>query len=386
MEYFGRRIRLLEEMLSEYNGPGPFHLFLKQFFKKHPECGSKDRKALREMAYVYWRISCVLKAGTLEERLRDGFEILKEPMRDAGEDLPEQLRKLTDTSLDREKFAQFDDFLTERINKADWLVSRMQEPRLWLRIRGESDSVRKYFHSNTIGFVEPFEGCFGVENGTDLRNMPAGLFKRIEVQDIASQRASGLIQVDHGARVWDCCAGSGGKSLVLLDRGIQMDLYVSDKRQSILHNLSQRFRSAGYSNYAQCTCDLSRSAPGSFQKDASKLSVGSEYFDHIICDVPCSGSGTWGRTPESWTTFKSGEIGRYAQLQTSILHRVWPFLKPGGTVWYLTCSVFEAENEMVLIGFLEANKECEFVFDTYCNELAQGGDSLYLARLLKKSG
>jgi 16S rRNA (cytosine967-C5)-methyltransferase len=78
-------------------------------------------------------------------------------------------------------------------------------------------------------------------------------------------------------------------------------------------------------------------------------------FSGIILDAPCSGSGTWGRTPESSTFFKAAQIGEYAALQKKIAGNVAPFLAPGGTLIYITCSVFKEENEDA-VAFLE--KEC----------------------------
>jgi 16S rRNA (cytosine967-C5)-methyltransferase len=66
----------------------------------------------------------------------------------------------------------------------------------------------------------------------------------------------------------------------------------------------------------------------------------------VVCDVPCSGSGTWRRTPENLSEFNTKQIEEYARLQRKIVGNSLPFLKPGGTLVYITCSVFSAENRV----------------------------------------
>ena len=133
--------------------------------------------------------------------------------------------------------------------------------------------------------------------------------------------------------VWDCCAASGGKSIHLYDLFPNIKLTVSDIRPSILKNLESRFSEAGIRNYDLKIADLSRSFHSGFQ------------YDLIIADVPCSGSGTWRRTPEQMKCFRSDDIQNYVSLQRKIISNVLPSIKSGGYLLYSTCSAFAAENE-----------------------------------------
>ena len=117
-----------------------------------------------------------------------------------------------------------------------------------------------------------------------------------------------------------------------------ISLVVSDVRESILANLKKRFAIAGIKNYQSFKADL----------NYSPLTIHHSPFDLIIVDVPCTGSGTWGRTPEQLFYFDTTKIDEYAILQKNIVSNVIPHLRPGGYLLYITCSVFKKENEEML--------------------------------------
>ena len=73
-----------------------------------------------------------------------------------------------------------------------------------------------------------------------------------------------------------------------------------------------------------------------------------EVYDGIIADVPCSGSGTWARTPEQQRYFSAEKMETFSSLQFAIVSNLIPALKTGGSLVYITCSVFKDENEIQL--------------------------------------
>jgi 16S rRNA (cytosine967-C5)-methyltransferase len=107
-----------------------------------------------------------------------------------------------------------------------------------------------------------------------------------------------------------------------------------------------------------------------------------EQFDQIICDVPCSGSGTWSHSPEQFYFFDAKQLKNYVQRQALILRHVWKALKPGGNLIYLTCSILSAENEMQIAQFRQ-EYECELEQQKVLFHQPYGGDGMYIAVLRK---
>ena len=153
----------------------------------------------------------------------------------------------------------------------------------------------------------------------------------------------------------------------------KVQLLVSDVRENSLNNLDERFQEAGISKY---------------QKKVLDLLVDNEQhlhhyeFDGIILDAPCSGSGTWGRTPEMLYHFNEEKIKHFTGLQKTIATNVLKYLKSGQPLIYITCSVFAAENEAV-VDYLE--KTCGLQLEAM--ELIRGyhekADTMFVARLRK---
>jgi 16S rRNA (cytosine967-C5)-methyltransferase len=172
--------------------------------------------------------------------------------------------------------------------------------------------------------------------------------------------------------VWDACAASGGKSILAKDYFGAIRLTVSDVRATVLHNLEKRFAKAGINTFDQRVIDLSKAG---FALPPQQL---------VICDVPCSGSGTWGRTPEQIRFFTEEKLADYNQRQRAILTQVAPAVAESGYLLYITCSVFRSENEVMVSWLQQA-----FPFRLVGSKLLEGyqhrADTLYAALLQKVS-
>jgi 16S rRNA (cytosine967-C5)-methyltransferase len=123
-----------------------------------------------------------------------------------------------------------------------------------------------------------------------------------------------------------------------------MHITVSDIRESILHNLKGRFHTAGIKNYDAFVADLTRPVPPAAPVVPAP-SVTPSKSDLILADVPCTGSGTWSRTPEELYFFNPRQLTRYSEMQQQIISNVAANLAPDAWLIYSTCSVFKKENE-----------------------------------------
>jgi 16S rRNA (cytosine967-C5)-methyltransferase len=102
-----------------------------------------------------------------------------------------------------------------------------------------------------------------------------------------------------------------------------------------------------------------------------------------VADVPCTGSGTWARTPENLVFFEKEAISQYAGRQLAIARECLRWLKPGGWLAYITCSVFAEENEGVVAQLLEQPGLHCLVSQPIAG-WPHGADSMYVAVLQQR--
>jgi 16S rRNA (cytosine967-C5)-methyltransferase len=227
-----------------------------------------------------------------------------------------------------------------------------------------------------IHFNEINSSCLSLSNNSKIENV-VDLDKEAVVQDLNSQRTVELIKtgIDRQSKikVWDCCAASGGKSLLLYDINSDIDLTVSDIRDSILINLKKRFANAGIKRYKSFVADLTKPISHVVPKT----------FDLIVCDAPCTGSGTWCRTPEQVYFFETERIEKYSALQGQIVSNVVPYLKENGFLLYITCSVFKKENEDV-INYVQEKFDLEFIQMNVLKGYDKKADTMFVTLLKRK--
>ncbi len=322
-------------ILQLYDGLIPFAHFIKNYFSQHKKFGSKDRRQISELCYCYFRLGRSYPQLTTEQKIVIGYRLSKSTWPD------EWLLFFEDFHLPRESPDHIFPtglLLSGGINHTAFNSSHLVQPDLFLRIRpGHKDAVLNKLQAAGIPFVLTADSL-RLSNGMRVEDA-VQLNKEVVVQDLSSQSVAALLYSYKKANknvpvpaVWDCCAASGGKSILARDILGPIELTVSDIRPSIILNLKKRFLEARVENYRAWVADATRASPA-------------QPFDLIIADVPCSGSGTWARTPEQLRYFETGNIEAFVSLQSAITANVARYLKPGGHLLYITCSVFEKENE-----------------------------------------
>lgn len=171
------------------------------------------------------------------------------------------------------------------------------------------------------------------------------------VQDEGSQIISRWVaeNINDGARVLDLCAGAGGKTLSLYDmtRGKDVSFTACDVAFSRLKELEKRADKAGFTGINVKTLPISYEP---FVTEAA------ESFDVVLVDAPCSGTGTWRRSPDAKWRTSITDCEKYQKMQADILPKAAKFVKKGGKLFYVTCSLRQQENENQTTIFLSNNK------------------------------
>lgn len=386
---YHNQLRTFLRILNEYPEDGQLSRFLPVFFRANRQMGSGDRRTASRLLYNYFRLGKASASLSPEERLfiaeflcnshSDPFLENFRPDLNSYATLPieEKIRLLEagDYDFRLEDVFPFHKHLSSEIEQPEFLRSFFIQPDLFIRIHpGREAFVKSRLRQEAISFTEYTDQTLALPNGTKLDQLFSsgkGGPEGIEVQDLSSQEAGSLFKPNKYEHWWDCCAASGGKSLYLFHQQPDIKLLVSDIRDNILENLDERFRAAGVGKYQKKILDLTKD-PQPFLHGYS--------FDGIILDAPCSGSGTWGRSPELISQFKESRIEVFQRLQRSIAANVIKYLKPGKPLIYITCSVFKEENEDN-VDFLVNNYNLQLEEQKTIKGYGRKADTMFAARL-----
>lgn len=330
-------IELLDQVIAAARAKGaPADRLIADYFRARRYAGSKDRRAVRDLVYRAIRLCGPVPASGRAAMLAvagqdagvaalfDGSPHGPAP-RGEGEEAastglaPKWLAGLLRASGlgGREIAALLDRApLDLRVNalKADRAGLELPEP------------------------GEPLASAQGLRfaSGTPVEQWPAYLEGLVEVQDLGSQLIVEALPVAPGDTIVDLCAGGGGKTLALAARlGNAASLVAADTDKRRLGNLAPRAARAGAAIDHTVLLD-----PG---REMAALAPWAGKADHVLVDAPCSGSGTWRRSPEGRWRLDPAELARLTALQDHVLDLAARLVRPGGTLAFVTCSVLDAE-------------------------------------------
>jgi 16S rRNA (cytosine967-C5)-methyltransferase len=380
------QLKTFQRIIGEYPAETPLGKFLPGFYRQNKQMGSSDRRVANRLVYNYFRLGKALWNTAIEERLMVA-EFLCNTQTNSfiqhfkpdwaacigfGIDEKIELVKKTYPDFKLEDVFPWTDHISTVIDKQAFLKSFFVQPDLFIHVHNGYDHlVKAELNKANITFKDEGNGCISLPNGTRLETIfPTQHW--FEVQDYSSQQTANYFKPEQWDAWWDACAASGGKSLLLHELEPNIKLVVSDIRESILANLDERFRSAGLMKYQKKQLDLTQNVDQELHSYA---------FDGIILDAPCSGAGTWGRTPEMISQFEPQKTAFFQRLQKTIASNVTKYLKPGKPLIYITCSAFKAENEDVvdhLVNECGLKLEEVKVLTGYENK----ADTMFVARLM----
>ncbi len=253
----------------------------------------------------------------------------------------------------------FPKHLHERITR-DWpdhaqaiFRASNKKPPLTLRINQKTTTRSLYAETlkgQGMDYVLTQDSDIGVtlSKPVAVERIPGFADGMVSVQDESAQLIASAVALSGGQRVLDGCAAPGGKTCLMLESQPDLSCLVAidlpRRTPAIEQNLAR--------------LKLSATVMAADLLDTAAWWDG-QPFDRIVLDAPCSGSGVIRRHPDIKHRRRPSDIAKFAQQQLAMINSVWPLLKPGGRLVYVTCSIFKAENDHVIEKFMAGKEDFE---------------------------
>lgn len=368
-------IELVDQIIvAARDGGASADTIAKRFFAERRYAGSKDRRAVR---YLAW--NAIRSFGERPDDARSAFvamadgdadlaalfdgsdygpaQIGPDEPRASGELLPAWLMPLFSPLLDEAEQAA----LLERA-PLDLRVNSLKADReMLLAALPEAEALPQ------CSFALRLPG------GTAIDTHPALAGGEIEIQDLGSQLIVDGCHAGAGMTVLDLCAGAGGKTLALA-AAMQNEgrLVASDTNRARLSELLPRASRAGATNIEMLLLD-----PG---KERAMLADLAGQCELVLIDAPCSGSGTWRRNPETRWRLDAARLKRVIDEQAKLIDIGAEMVASGGHLVYAVCSLIESEGRGQMAGFLARHEDWQAV-DTGVPAGRADGDGTLLTPL-----
>ena len=413
------------EVYSEFreNPTIPADAVIRKFYLSRKYLGAKDRRFIADAYFgtiKNWRRLEALVADCFDDQIVTATRTIAaysisfldesaESTLETFAEIPRNESVATDALIrlaDREReearlsALPIDEQLGIRFSYPKWFVSRIRAeygeevlPQLLTTLNGEAptslrvNSLITDRDALTIELRE--EGCetafsriaenaIILEKRVNVIGLPSFRRGAFEVQDEASQLVAPLAGIRKTAiKALDACAGAGGKTLhlsaLMKNHG---EIYATDVDDWKLEELKLRSRRSGAQNIR-------------IVKQAEKAKILGEnkdaWFDLVLLDVPCTGSGTVRRNPGIKWLLTAQMLDELVQKQRIILEENARFVKTGGTLLYATCSILKEEGEMQMEWFTSIRPEFQIEETLRTHPETDGCDGFFAARLRKVS-
>lgn len=234
----------------------------------------------------------------------------------------------------------------------DIMAANLQPPPLWLRVNTLRGSREAYAARLAAAGMAP-TSCPGLEqalklpSGVDPATLPGFATGDVSVQDGAAQWAAAVLDAQPGDRVLDACAAPGGKAAHVLERAAGgVELLAVDSDPLRLARVRETLQRLGLSAQMRVA---DAGEPVSWWDRRP--------FERILLDAPCSGSGVIRRHPDIRLHRRATDLPALVAAQARLLEALWPMLRPGGRLVYVTCSVLRDENDRQIDAFLARHSD-----------------------------
>ena len=297
----------------------------------------------------------------------DDFTVVNQAVKAAGDAKPRWAKSLVNGVL--RNFLRQKDALAEKL-KADevaiysypkWWINKLksQYPQHWqailqignahppmtLRVNAQKSNAQEYCQLlERLGIEATQLGGQAVmlAKPISVEQVPGFADGVVSVQDYGAQLAAHLLDLKKGMRVLDACAAPGGKAGHILESET-VHLNAIDNDASRLNRVE--------SNLARLQLSANCMVGNAANFTDNRL------YDRILADVPCTASGIVRRHVDIKWLRRETDIAKFCAQQAAILANLWQLLAKGGKLLYVTCSIFNEENQQQIDSFLLKHKD-----------------------------
>ncbi len=360
MQQAARYNAVLELIGEIFKDKSPADGIINNYLRERKYIGSGDRRFITETVWkiIRHRRRLEFEAGSKEAR-KILLVFLKDEDLDlifgAGEYAPPALskeEKIWMKNLKEEVYpvdveSECPEWLFAKIKDVALLKSLNEPASADLRVNaGSREQVLQDLRREGLFFAPTPYSPIGIRSSerVNLNNCIAYKEGVVEVQDEASQLAAILCDVKPEHKVIDYCAGAGGKSLAiasLLNGKGKIEAHDIDWHR--LEQIKPRLERLNIKNVVPVR-ELS-------DKD----------YDRFIIDAPCSGTGTWRRSPDAKFRLTPEKLSELTKIQSQLLEFALENTKVGGRVVYITCSILPDEDENIVSVFAQRHKNVRYV-------------------------
>jgi len=364
-------LELSAELIAVVNQlEAPADSTVSAFFRQHKNLGQRERACLAETVYALLRERIKFQnlaqsgSGSMHRRLamlawRGNAAFLRGALSPQEQHWLEQVQAIDPMSLASKMRHNMPEWLAEP------LLARLGEEEFWklatslneaapldLRVNAlklKREEAQEQFKAAGIDAVPTPYSPLGlrIDGKPALQKLELFTSGGVEVQDEGSQLLALLLSPKRGEMVVDFCAGAGGKTLAL---GAAMRntgrLYAFDTSGHRLTAMKPRLARSGLSNVYPV--QIAHERDDRIKRLAGKI-------DRVLVDAPCSGLGTLRRNPDLKWRQSPQAVTELQAKQRAILASAARLVKPGGRLVYATCSLLDAENEVIAAEFAAAH-------------------------------
>lgn len=350
------RVSAVIDILDRVLAGAPAEAVLTTWARGNRYAGSGDRAAIRDLVYdvLRCRASCAARGGANTGR---GLVIGHFRAQDVDLSTLFNLDRFAPAPLDaEEEGAGSDPVGYDLLDVPHWIAPHLEASlgadfadimdaqrrrapvflRANLRKTTPAEAIRALSRDGISARPHPLAttALEVTENARKIQTSEAYQTGLVELQDASSQAAIEALPLHTGMRVLDYCAGGGGKVLAM---AAQADgaFFAHDIDAGRMRDLPRRAERAGAA--------ISVLPPGQVNG----------MFDLVLVDAPCSGSGTWRRTPDAKWRLGPEMLDSLIRTQRAILQQAAGHVTPGGVLAYMTCSLLDAENIAQVEEFLK---------------------------------